>query len=201
MLARPALAQSPSPGSSYDVAIVGAGIAGMAAAQVLKAAGKSVVVLEAANRVGGRCISDNETFPGIAFERGAQWFHQVPQYNPLYQYARAHALSPTLDDAPRQVWNGSVNDPRATDAVERMYQAVTDALTTADERVNIGDPDVSGATAVSRAGLAGKPWLRLTEALIGPLTYGTEFARGSAFDLGNFSEGISGGDYLLRSGM
>ena len=39
---------------AYDVVVVGAGVAGIAAARTLRAAGASVLVLEAARRIGGR---------------------------------------------------------------------------------------------------------------------------------------------------
>jgi hypothetical protein len=67
-----------SPGSGpFDVAIIGAGSAGIGAAQILKQARKKFVVLEARDRIGGRTFTDTTSFPGIAWDLGAQWFHQV----------------------------------------------------------------------------------------------------------------------------
>ncbi len=43
----------------YDVIVVGAGPAGISAARTIKAHGRSVKVLEASNRVGGRALTDN----------------------------------------------------------------------------------------------------------------------------------------------
>ena len=53
-----------------DAVIVGAGAAGIAAARRLSAANKRYVVLEAAEEVGGRCITDTKTF-GVPYDRGA----------------------------------------------------------------------------------------------------------------------------------
>jgi hypothetical protein len=47
-----------------DVVVIGAGMAGMTAARTVKAAGKSVIVLEARGRVGGRCYSRPLQVPG-----------------------------------------------------------------------------------------------------------------------------------------
>ena len=55
-----------------DVAVVGAGFAGLAAARALAAAGRSVVVLEARDRVGGRTLNA-EIGDGEVVEIGGQW--------------------------------------------------------------------------------------------------------------------------------
>ena len=55
-----------------DVAIVGAGLAGLAAARRLRAGGQSVVVLEARDRVGGRTF-DRTLEDGTVVEVGGQW--------------------------------------------------------------------------------------------------------------------------------
>jgi monoamine oxidase len=55
-----------------DVAVVGAGLAGLAAARRLHRRGRRVVVLEASDRIGGR-VRDVPLSGGGAVELGAQW--------------------------------------------------------------------------------------------------------------------------------
>src|SRR5262249_21232392 len=62
---------------SADVvgAIMGAGPAGSAAARRSAAANRRVVLLEASDRIGGRCVTDTTTF-GVPFDLGAHWIHR-----------------------------------------------------------------------------------------------------------------------------
>ena len=64
--------------SEVDVAIIGAGAAGLGAAHALKHSGLSVIVLEARNRVGGRAHTV-EAAPGITFDLGCGWLHSADE--------------------------------------------------------------------------------------------------------------------------
>lgn len=62
--------------SEIDIAIVGAGAAGIAAARALESSGRSVLVLEARDRLGGR--AHTITMPGdIPFDLGCGWLHSA----------------------------------------------------------------------------------------------------------------------------
>src|SRR5690242_2653401 len=75
---QPALGAVSASGET-DVAIVGAGAAGIAAARKVAAAGRRYVLLEAGDRIGGRCLTDTATF-GVPYDRGAHWLH-MPDIN------------------------------------------------------------------------------------------------------------------------
>jgi len=61
-----------------DVATIGAGVAGLAATSRLKAAGKSVVCLEATGRVGGRILTLHDPLSPAPIELGAEFVHGRP---------------------------------------------------------------------------------------------------------------------------
>src|SRR5262245_53405429 len=82
--AAPALGAVPASGS-VDVVIVGAGAAGIAAARRVAAAGRRFALIEASDRMGGRCVTDTRTF-GVPFDRGAHWIH-MPDINPVAKLA------------------------------------------------------------------------------------------------------------------
>jgi monoamine oxidase len=62
--------------SEIDVAIIGAGAAGLGAAHALKDSGLSTIVLEARDRVGGRGHTIQAT-PDITFDLGCGWLHSA----------------------------------------------------------------------------------------------------------------------------
>jgi len=74
-----------------EVVVVGAGAAGLAATRRLADAGRDVLLLEAAHRIGGRCATDTETF-GVPFDLGGSWLHGATG-NPLTAEAEARGFT------------------------------------------------------------------------------------------------------------
>ncbi len=79
-----------------DVLVVGAGVAGIAAARTLHARGLSCLVLEAKDRIGGRAYTD-----ATGFDHGASWLHQAND-NPLTGFAEALGFETVDHDKLRQ---------------------------------------------------------------------------------------------------
>jgi monoamine oxidase len=71
--------------SDMDVVVVGAGAAGVGAGLALAERGLSCIILEAADRVGGRAFTDRATMP-FAWDQGCQWLH-CADVNPLVAWA------------------------------------------------------------------------------------------------------------------
>ena len=77
-------------GSSANVAVVGAGLAGLSCASELARKGLNAKVYEAAGRVGGRCFSLRGFFPGQVAERGGEFIGS--SHHTMIGYARAFGL-------------------------------------------------------------------------------------------------------------
>ena len=100
--------------SDVDVVVIGAGLAGLGAATALRDAGRSALVLEASDRIGGRAWTTHPAeLGGVWFDMGAVWLHNA-ETNPLVPIAagggrdaaalgrtarRAHLRRPARGDA------------------------------------------------------------------------------------------------------
>ncbi|MEP6686705.1 MAG: NAD(P)/FAD-dependent oxidoreductase [Gemmatimonadales bacterium] len=109
--------------TGVDVVVLGAGMAGLAAAERLGAAGRRVVVLEARDRIGGRIHTVDD--PGLHYpvELGAEFVHGRPAV--LLDLIRDLGL--TLEAVPRRAEAGeligSVPLPDIRDSLVRLLHA------------------------------------------------------------------------------
>ena len=138
--------------AEVDVAIVGAGAAGLAAAKELRKAGRSFVVLEARARIGGRAYTDDTL--GEPFDAGAQYIHWAER-NPWKRIAEELKV-PLEDDGPSGIPVVFANGVRMPDeerarrrsAFSRIWQAL-EAGVSADrsfaDAVKGASPEIVGA--------------------------------------------------------
>jgi monoamine oxidase len=173
LAAAPALGQVPASGN-VDVVIVGAGAAGIAAARRIASFGKRCVVVEAGNRIGGRCTTDTSIF-GVPFDLGAHWIH-MPDVNPVAKLAPRTGLEVYL--APpgqkvrigrRNAREGEMEDFLAT--MVRSNHAIAEAAR--------GKTDVSCAQALPRD--LGE-WRSTVEFVLGPYAFAKDLGDISAAD-------------------
>ena len=90
--------------SMYDVVVIGAGSAGLAAARTASEEGLSVVLIEASHRIGGRAFTDTESL-GFPFDLGCHWMHSA-SLNPYVAIADLHRHPYIKDVYPRRVHLG-----------------------------------------------------------------------------------------------
>lgn len=87
--------------AQYDVAVVGAGAAGIGAARALRDRELRVVVLEAADRVGGRAFTQT-LGDGMHVDFGCHWLHSA-SVNPLVAFADAFGCRYEREPVPQRV--------------------------------------------------------------------------------------------------
>lgn len=172
-----------------DVVVIGAGAAGIAAARALIAAGKSVIVIEAADRIGGRAFTDSASF-GQPYDHGCSWL-QGPQTLPHLALARARGFG--LVDFGTATDAHFLGSRRASAAERQAYGRSWDRIEAALERAE--GRDVAASTVIP----ANLPFSAAVQGWIGPMDHGVDFADLSTADFNVYAELET--DYLVREGM
>lgn len=119
-----------SPGGGSKIIVIGAGIAGLAAASKLRQAGKDVVVLEARDRIGGRILT-SERWGDAKVDLGASWIHGDGPGNPVANLARqigARLATTSFDRRETFDTGGAKLDQGAMDQLESLESALTTVL-------------------------------------------------------------------------
>ncbi len=130
-----------------DVAIVGAGAAGLAAAKTLGELGVPFVLLEASHRIGGRAYTE-EVAPGAPFDLGCHWMHSASR-NPFVAIADAHGFEYNkLGFAGR----GRIDGAWTSAAEEAEFEAFKARNSEAIARAAAAGPDVAAAEVTERTG-------------------------------------------------
>lgn len=103
--------------AALDIAVIGAGPAGVAAARALRGRGLAVAVLEARDRVGGRAFTLQAA--GFPLDMGCGWLHSADE-NPLAALVEPQGL--TLDRTPPP-WERQAFDHEMTPAEQAEFRA------------------------------------------------------------------------------
>jgi len=151
-LAIPGARQAHAQGDA-DVIVVGAGIAGLAAARSLVDQGLKVIVVEARDRIGGR-IWTNRAWPKLALDLGASWIHGVSG-NPVAALARSGRISTVTTDYDA-LWRYEAGAKELSDSAdealdERFEGLIEDVEDEAAALRQTGNADVSLQSAFDRA--------------------------------------------------
>ena len=172
-----------------DVVVVGAGVAGLAAAKELRERGLSVTVIEAGARVGGRVFTETDTF-GVPYDVGAHWLH-YREKNPFADYgiAMGFDIYPAPEDAVMFVGNRRATAPelRAYEKAERKAQKAMSKAARKGQKVPPSEviPDLGD-------------WQTTVEMHLGPYEIGRDADDFCCVDWYSAEEGT---DYYCREGF
>jgi monoamine oxidase len=173
--------------SEPDIAIIGAGAAGIAAARRLSGAGLSVAVLEALPRVGGRAWT--LATPVASVDLGCGWLHSGDR-NPWTRIAEETGLP--VDRGPtawrkqyRELGFSKAEQEAAWQAFGRWSERIAGSPPASDRAIDAVQP--------------GEPWLSYLQALSGYIS-GDELERISARDYAAYDEASTEHNWRLPGG-
>lgn len=188
--------------SKASILVIGAGIAGLAAARELQSQGFKVTVLEARNRTGGRIHTDRTL--GLPADLGASWIHGITG-NPITKLARDFQVRIAPTDYDNTTIYGPDGKPLGDKEIEKAESLYEDIISRAKAMRKKLEKDISIAEAVERI-LQGE---NLTPQQINLLNWHltSNVVVENGTDLENLSlmaydedEAFAGNDYLFPGG-
>ena len=174
--------------TSPDVVVIGAGAAGIAAARRVIAGGKTVVVIEASDRIGGRAYTETDSF-GLPFDQGCSWLQGPRSGVPHVALAQELGLELVDHSNARDVFY--VGDRPATSTEQSAYNRAFDQI---EARV-YGIGDVAASSRLP----ADLKYTAVAQSWIGPMDFGVDFANLSTGDMNSY--GSYAYNYLVREGL
>ncbi len=173
-----------------DVVVIGAGSAGLSAARTLIAAGKTVVVIEAANRIGGRAWTESDTF-GVPFDHGCSWITAAVN-NPYMDLARQWQFE--LRDHSNAAEVFFVGDRRANGSERKKYDRSWSTIQRAVSKAGRDGLDVAASTVIPKD----LEYSGISQSWIGPMDWGVDFKDLSTKD--NFESADAPPSYMVKEG-
>ena len=181
--------------TEVDVVVIGAGLAGLGAAAALRERGRAAVVLEAADRIGGRAWTVHPAALGGAwFDMGAVWLHDA-EHNPLVaDRPRPPATTLLRSDGSAR------NAPSSARARRRRPNTpitTPPGIATRRPPTHCWRPRADAPLAAVAHRLADDPWALTVEAFEGPVIC---VAEAEQFSLRDWRRNVLDGSNLVPRG-
>ena len=171
-----------------DIVVIGAGAAGIAAGKTILKSGRTVAIIEAADRIGGRAHTDASIF-GIPYDIGAHWLY-YGETSPHLEYGRKNgfAMYHCPEDAILYIGNR-----KATNEEQAAFDAAEKRAFAAISKAGQQEKDVSPASIMPDMG----EWHDTVHLVIGPYEIAKDFDHFSCADFFNIFRGTK---YYCKEG-
>ena len=157
--------------SNPDVVVIGAGASGLAATAELMKKGKSVVCIEAMNRIGGRCYTDNSIF-GVPYDMGAHWLDGADG-SPFVKYAKKNEKF--------KIWPNSYDSDQVYDGMSETSGDLWEIYKIIDRIKDNTKKDVALLGQLSEK-LKARDWFDTAHLISGPYGMARDFNNWSCYD-------------------
>ena len=185
----PAVAQTVP--TNPDVVIIGAGAAGMAAGLQLQKKGVSFVIVEAADRVGGRAYTESHSF-GQPVDIGCSWI-SGSNNNVFAGYGKRGGFT-LVDHTSAGSTLFDLDGNPASDAEWAAYDRAWGAIDRAVSNAGRAGKDVAASTVIPDL-----PYSAVVQSWIGAMDYGVDFDQLSTADY--WHSGEDQPSFIVKEGL